>query len=75
MNVSWTHLSGLRLAVLLVLISASARSEEASSLMIARNSIEASQLRRHVSHLADDLFEGREAGSRGGRPGDRGGSF
>lgn len=33
----------------------------------ALESIDAGQLRRHVDVLADDTFEGREAGSRGGR--------
>ena len=34
---------------------------------LAFESIQVSDLRRHVLHLADDTFEGREAGSRGGR--------
>jgi hypothetical protein len=33
----------------------------------ARDSIKATELKRHVEVLADDTFEGREAGSRGGR--------
>jgi hypothetical protein len=45
---------------------APAAAEEANRLVAARESIALGQLRRHVLHLADDTFEGREAGSRGG---------
>jgi hypothetical protein len=41
--------------------------EESASLHQALESITAADLRRHVFYLADDTFEGREAGSRGGR--------
>lgn len=40
---------------------------ETTNLAIATNSIVSSELQRHVETLADDSFEGREAGSRGGR--------
>jgi hypothetical protein len=40
---------------------------EASLLESALNSINAIDAKRYVSALADDTFEGREAGSRGGR--------
>jgi hypothetical protein len=43
------------------------RAEESTSLNQAMESITVAELRRHVFHLADDTFEGREAGSRGGR--------
>ena len=36
-------------------------------LLKARESIEVEQIRQHVATLADDAFEGRAAGSRGGR--------
>lgn len=41
--------------------------KEAVWLDVARSSITTSELHSHVSVLADDLLEGREAGSRGGR--------
>jgi len=40
---------------------------EAHSFTAAFESIQASDLKRHAAYLADDTFEGREAGSRGGR--------
>ena len=40
---------------------------ERSALEAALNSITAGELQNHVNVLADDTFEGREAGSRGGR--------
>ncbi|MEX2137677.1 MAG: M20/M25/M40 family metallo-hydrolase [Pirellulales bacterium] len=40
---------------------------ERAALAVARESITSSELKRHVEVLADDSFEGREAGSRGGR--------
>jgi C-terminal processing protease CtpA/Prc len=40
---------------------------DAENLAAAVNSISADELKEHVSILADDSFEGREAGSRGGR--------
>jgi S1-C subfamily serine protease len=44
--------------------SQAAETKSASSLV---NSVTIDDLRRHVQILADDTFEGREAGSRGGR--------
>ncbi len=41
--------------------------EDASSLQKALSSVTTGDLRKHVDALADDTFEGREAGSRGGR--------
>lgn len=43
------------------------RAAEASALATAVASIQEKQLQSHVDTLADDAFEGREAGSRGGR--------
>lgn len=43
------------------------RGEEISTLREAISTITADELKRHVDVLADDTFEGREAGSRGGR--------
>jgi hypothetical protein len=40
---------------------------DALALEAARSSITAADLMKHVETLADDTFEGREAGSRGGR--------
>jgi hypothetical protein len=40
---------------------------ELSARLAARNSVTASELHAHVAVLANDTFEGREAGSRGGR--------
>lgn len=44
-----------------------ALAEENAALAAALESISAAELRTHVEVLADDTFEGREAGSRGGR--------
>jgi hypothetical protein len=56
----------LSLAVL-VFSAPSARAVEKLALEAAIDSIQSEQLQRHVNVLADDSFEGREAGSRGGR--------
>jgi S1-C subfamily serine protease len=40
---------------------------ERATMAAARESITAADVKRHVDVLADDSFEGREAGSRGGR--------
>ena len=40
---------------------------EATAINTATKSITADELERHIGVLADDTFEGREAGSRGGR--------
>ncbi len=42
------------------------RQLEADSFSTARDSVTADELRRHVEALANDTFEGREAGTRGG---------
>ncbi len=44
-----------------------AHAEELTALSAAINSIRSEELQRHIETLADDSFEGREAGSRGGR--------
>ncbi|MBW3600003.1 MAG: M20/M25/M40 family metallo-hydrolase [Planctomycetes bacterium] len=46
---------------------AAASAADQAMLEAARSSIVAADLQRHVNVLADDSFEGREAGSRGGR--------
>lgn len=46
---------------------ASLRAHENAALMAAMESITSDELKSHVDVLADDTFEGREAGSRGGR--------
>lgn len=50
----------------LLLVSSLAAAGEAS-LGEAVNSIQSAEIQRHLETLADDSFEGREAGSRGGR--------
>jgi hypothetical protein len=63
----------MRISIAVTLLAASvfawtrARAIEASLLMAAEASIQVDDLKRHVQTLADDTFEGREAGSRGGR--------
>jgi hypothetical protein len=47
--------------------SPSATAVERGSLLAAADSITSTHLQAHVDVLADDTFEGREAGSRGGR--------
>jgi hypothetical protein len=51
----------------LVCCTAGSRAEESAALGQALESITIADLRKHVFYLADDTFEGREAGSRGGR--------
>jgi len=53
-------------ALLLALV-ASPVGARAAELLTARATIRADDAKRHVSALADDAFEGREGGSRGGR--------
>ena len=48
-------------------MAVSSQAAEALWLDVARSSITTSELHGHVSVLADDMLEGREAGSRGGR--------
>ncbi|MEZ6114879.1 MAG: M20/M25/M40 family metallo-hydrolase [Pirellulaceae bacterium] len=55
------------LTLLLLLAPPAVRAAEHAALLRALESIQAEQLQRHVDVLADDTFEGREAGSRGGR--------
>lgn len=55
------------LTLLLLLAPPALRAAENAVLLRALESIQAEQLQRHVDVLADDTFEGREAGSRGGR--------
>jgi len=57
----------LCLSVVLVTIGLRARAEENLWLDMARASITNYELLDHASMLADDMLEGREAGSRGGR--------
>ena len=54
-------------ASLLLMAAATAEAAERTALVAARESIKAAELKRHVEVLADDSFEGREAGSRGGQ--------
>ena len=62
------HRSGVVLVALLVgVLAAPSPAAEAVRLSAARGSIRADDARRHVATLADDAFEGREGGSRGGR--------
>jgi hypothetical protein len=44
-----------------------AAASESRSFLSAFESIQSSDLKKHAAYLADDTFEGREAGSRGGR--------
>lgn len=52
---------------LVLCAAASMARGHAAELMAARATIRADDAKRHVSALADDAFEGREGGSRGGR--------
>ena len=52
---------------LLLTITPTAQAAERALLRAAMNTITASDLQTHVDYLSDDAFEGREAGSRGGR--------
>ena len=54
-------------AVAMVVVCMTASAVERSALTTALNSITTNELQNHVDILADDTFEGREAGSRGGR--------
>ncbi len=53
--------------VLGILAALPAEAIEAASRLSAKASITTSEVQRHVEVLADDTFEGREAGSRGNR--------
>lgn len=57
----------LAVLCLFATLAASSPAAENEALAAATKSIESAQLKRHVEVLADDTFEGREAGSRGGR--------
>jgi acetylornithine deacetylase/succinyl-diaminopimelate desuccinylase-like protein len=62
------HLSRIALLSVVGLFSAANVSAvERAAFLNAVNSITGSELRAHVDVLADDSFEGREAGQRGGR--------
>ncbi len=64
------RLTSLLSYLLLMLLWATSLTSQAAEnlwLDVARSSITTSELHGHVSVLADDLLEGREAGSRGGR--------
>ncbi len=54
-------------AVVLSTVTHRSLAAENSKFAVANDSIIVEQLRRHVEVLADDSFEGREAGSRGGQ--------
>jgi hypothetical protein len=54
-------------ASLLLIGASTAAAAERTALVAARESIKAAELKQHVEALADDSFEGREAGSRGGQ--------
>lgn len=51
----------------LIEIGAAQAAAELRARLAARNSVTAAELHDHAAVLADDTFEGREAGSRGGR--------
>jgi len=56
-----------RLSVVLLLADSIRAGSAAELMAAARSSIRADDAKRHVAALADDAFEGREGGSRGGR--------
>lgn len=60
-------LAALIAALIAAVITTPIPAAEAVKLSAARASIRAEDARRHVATLADDAFEGREGGSRGGR--------
>jgi hypothetical protein len=66
-----THALGLRFALATVALTGffagNAPAADRSALAAAAASITKEELSTHVDTLADDTFEGREAGSRGGR--------
>ena len=67
-----TELKLTRFALLVILVASAnfaggLSAGELSSRRAALNSIKSSELKSHVSLLADDSLEGREAGSRGGQ--------
>ncbi|MDG2381031.1 MAG: M20/M25/M40 family metallo-hydrolase [Pirellulaceae bacterium] len=55
------------LSFLSLLATVNSLTAHESLLNSARNSITANELKSHIDVLSDDTFEGREAGSRGGR--------
>jgi hypothetical protein len=59
----WASILGFALC----LVAATANAADSANFSQALESITSTDLKRHVFYLADDTFEGREAGSRGGR--------
>jgi hypothetical protein len=59
--------TALFLLLICLLVGKGIRAAESAALAAALSSIKVEDLKRHVQVLADDTFEGREAGSRGGR--------
>jgi acetylornithine deacetylase/succinyl-diaminopimelate desuccinylase-like protein len=60
-----THVRAI-VCLLALVFSGWARSAELAALRTAASAITSDKLKQHVDVLADDSFEGREAGSRGG---------
>lgn len=56
-----------RLLVCWLCLASSVAAADRSLMLAALESIQADELQRHIDVLADDTFEGRAAGSRGGR--------
>src|SRR5690349_7987326 len=57
----------LWIAVGLMLAGANLAAAEKASLATAAATIKSAEAKKHLDTLADDQFEGREAGSRGGK--------
>jgi hypothetical protein len=69
-QVAWriaAYLAAFALAARLAHAGDAATAAANRSFASAFESIQAADLRKHAAYLADDTFEGREAGSRGGR--------
>ena len=65
-NDRWSGLIGL-MVVAAVALSSHLSAEESADLELGLREIKVADLKRHVSTLASDSLEGREAGSRGGK--------
>jgi hypothetical protein len=57
----------LLISLVIAFFATPARAESSHALAAAMNSISSAELYEHVEVLADDVYEGRAAGSRGGR--------
>ena len=67
MNRTWKLPAGFAICILAITCAGSTKALDRAEMLSAAASITTEELKTLVDVLADDTFEGREAGSRGGR--------